>query len=296
MTDYLELAVREDVDALREAERRLALLRMPFLTEKPEERGRPGKPEEQDRPEERKRPERPGDLKRAGKTGEGRRSAGPSPAKSSVSALAERQAALDSEEGEIPASAGALLLEQLWRWEAPARRDRETAPDSGSFPDLSPASFPGGDREDPWSAFTVWDREDPQSALPIWDREDPKSAFAAWNREDPWSAFAAWGREDPEEGQPSLLDQLEQAERAVAAGRTLAGPATGGSGSEESTGSQGLRPPERGIPSQPDYGDGGWAVPPGGESARQEGEDLARQIDRAFQRDARRYDGGFFLY
>lgn len=227
MTDYLELAVREDADALREAERRLALPRTPFPAEKTTERGRPGEPEEQERTEEQKGP---GGPKRAGKAGE-ERLAVPAPAKS---------------------SAGALLLEQLWSWEAPVQGEtgREKAAD------LDPVPFPGGDREDSWSAFAAW---------------------------------------DPEEGRSALLDQLEQAERAAETGRVLNGPAAGHS-PEGSDGARDPRPPERGLPPRPDDPGGGWTGASGRETARQEGEDLARQIDRAFQRDARRYDGGFFLY
>ncbi len=236
MTDYLELAVREDADALWEAERRLALLRTPFLAEKTTERGRPGEPEEQERPEEQKGPEGP---KRAEKAWEGRLAV-PSHAKS---------------------SAGALLLEQLWRREAPVQGETggETAPGPDPVPDLNQALFPGGDRE------------------------------------DPWSAFAAWDREGPEEGRSALLDQLKQAERAAETGRVPDGPAAGHS-PEGRAGARSPRPPERGSPLQPDGPGGGWTGAPGRETARQEGEDLARQIDRAFQRDARRYDGGFFLY
>ncbi len=269
MTDDLELAVREDADALREAERRLALLRMPFLVERTVERGRPGQPEEQERPGERRRTERPEGLRRAGKAGEGR-SDGPSPAESSAGALAERQAALDSGEGEISVSAGALLLEQLWRWEVPARgergreavRSRETAPGPSPIPDPGPILFPGGD----------------------------------WEQEAHRDVLAALDREDPEEGRSALLDQLEQAERAAEVNWTLGGLAAGRSEPVGSAGSPGMRLPEQGLPPQPDGPGGGWTGSPGRETARQEGEDLARQIDRAFQRDARRYDGGFFLY
>lgn len=293
MTDYLELAVREDADALREAERRLALLRMPFLVGKTVEQGRPGRPEEQERPGELRRPERPGSLKRARKTGEGSPD-GTSPAKSSAGALAERQAVLDSGEGESPVSAGALLLEQLWRWETPVRRERgrkaargrETAPGSGLVPDPDPVLFPGGDR----------DQEIPRDVPAGLDREDPWSAFSIWNREAPRSAFAVWDWENQKEERPALLDQLEQAERAAEVNWALGGRFDGRSGPAESAGSPGPRPPEQGFLPRPDGPGGGWTGFPGRETARQEGEDLARQIDRAFQRDARRYDGGFFLY
>lgn len=288
MTDYLELAIREDADALREAERQLALLRMPFLAEKTAERERPGQPEERERTEELRRTERPEGLKKIGKTGEGRRSAGPSPVKSLTGALAEREAALDSGEGEGPVSAGALLLEQLWRWEVPVRgkRGRETTPDSGPVPDPSPVMLPGGDRE----------QEARRDVPTVWDREDPWSAFAVWDRGDLWNSFSIWDREGLEEGQSALLDQLEQAERAAEVNWALGGRFDGRSGPAESAGAPGPRPTEQGLPPQTDGPGGGWTGFPGRETARQEGEDLARQIDRAFQRDARRYDGGFFLY
>ena len=41
---------------------------------------------------------------------------------------------------------------------------------------------------------------------------------------------------------------------------------------------------------------GGTAAPSGGTAAPAAEREQARNLDRIFQRDSRRYDGGFFLY
>ena len=39
----------------------------------------------------------------------------------------------------------------------------------------------------------------------------------------------------------------------------------------------------------------GWQLPEGG-TVQSAGQNWAEEVDRAFRRDSRRYDGGFFLY
>ena len=95
-----------------------------------------------------------------------------------------------------------------------------------------------------------------------------------------------------ERGLP-LAVQLERLDRAVASG---GGPAEGGSG-----GRQALVPllPGRRTAgarlSGAEVPGGDWSGA-GGELPSSGGTDWVEQADRAFRRDSRRYDGGFYLY
>ncbi len=95
---------------------------------------------------------------------------------------------------------------------------------------------------------------------------------------------------------PALLEQLEYTERAVFAGLSVVGTGRRSKVSAFSSALEGRRvaagslqaaaePPEAFEGSPGRRSDSPWSE-----------EDLAARVDRSFQRDARRYDNGFFLY
>ncbi len=112
--------------------------------------------------------------------------------------------------------------------------------------------------------------------------------------ESPWSAFAVW-EEGAANARPALLEQMERAERSADA-----------AGFEAQTGRARApgRTPEAsavqraagGFPAPEERADASWTASGPRDSGRWSEEDLAVRLDRSFQRDGRRYDGGFYFY
>lgn len=276
MTDYLELAAREDADVLLEAERRLAVLRLPF------------------RQEER---EQPAGDRAAEAVGETARQAG---AGDLAEEALEMEAHLPGEavrvrrEGAEPAGLVTKVYggaEELRRLAVPAALWSAVAAVRGlEGPERAPAHPETGEDTD---------AETPQAG----ERTEERLPAA----------------EQTEAGAFPLLAELAQAERAARAVQTAravswnagtvqagdaAGPSAGTAGRRGTAGTAwGLAGPGEpgwsGLPDGQGTGRGGasgWESPFGRETVPRSREDMAEEIDQAFQRDARRYDGGFFLY
>ena len=93
-----------------------------------------------------------------------------------------------------------------------------------------------------------------------------------------------------------LLEQLQRLERAAAFSPPAAGQAAGQRGGSfplalSKSGGGSLFPNLEDLPGQSAGGEPAAALPLSGG-----GLDWAQQADRAFRRDSRRYDGGFYLY
>ncbi len=289
MTDYLELAAREDADVLLKAERRLAVLR---LLSRQEER------------------ERPAGDRAAEAGGETARQAGTGDL---AEEALEMEAHLPGEavrarrEGAVPAGPVAKVYgeaEELRRLAVPAAGSLWSAVAAArglEGPERAPAHPETGEGTD---AEMRRGAETPQAG----DRTEELLQMA----------------EQTEAGALPLLAELAQAERAARAVQTAravswnAGTARAGDAAGPSAGTAWRRgatgtawdpagpgePGWRGLPGGAGTGRGGasgwkeagWESPFGRETVPRSREDMAEEIDRAFQRDARRYDGGFFLY
>ena len=133
--------------------------------------------------------------------------------------------------------------------------------------------------------------EGPGPGGPLPERDAPLPGPDA-----PWDSVPA-DREhalDRRTGQVPLLEELERLERAA---NSIPGPGaalrqTGGSDLSAGTWSRGGRAPFPVDETAPPIwtGPGARASSPAGEL------DRAELVDRAFRRDSRRYDGGFYLY
>ncbi len=302
MTDYLELAAGEDVDVLLEAERRGGLLRLSLRSEAgPEGDGR----------------------RRGDRAAEG--DALPEQARRSKSAGLRNQ--LDRElraEAEAPARVEAgedALPEQVRRsgsaglWNRPDRELRaeaeaRTRVEAGE--DALPEQVRRSGRAGLWNRPNRELREEAEArtrveagedALPeqvrksgsagLWGRLDRglRAEDALPDPESPWSAYAVWDAEKNGAGtRPALLEQLERAKRTAEA----AGFGTPWARAAGRTPEAAARQTAEGFPALEARGDGLRTLPRSFD--RWPEEDLAAEIDRSFQRDGRRYDGGFYLF
>lgn len=168
-------------------------------------------------------------------------------------------------------------------------RERGAAEEGRDGPLLSPAG--GGSRENRWEGLPL---------LPVADM----AVLAAGGTPSPWRDAL-----EAAEGRCALLEQLERLERAVVppaaegmgrasargrntweqgAGNRLSGPLSPLSPPDGGTELAGL--PEAAGGTALRSGPGARAQLPGGAA------DWAEQVDLAFRRDSRRYDGGFYLY
>ncbi len=288
MTDYLELAAGEDVDVLLEAERRGGVPRLSLRSEAgPEGDGRTERDRRGGSVSPGDRPDR-GLLAEAPAPTEAGGDVLPKPVRQSGSAgLWDRPDRALRAEASSPAHAearGDALTEQarrsgsagLWNRLSRVLRAEEENPvrtETGGDP-LPEQVRQSGD-------VGLWDRLSralrTEDALP-----DPES---------PWSAYAARDTEkDGADARPALLEQLERAERtAEAAGFGTPRGRAAGRNPEAAA-----RQTAESFPALEARGDGRWTLPRS--FSRRPEEDLAAEIDRSFQRDGRRYDGGFYLF
>lgn len=145
-------------------------------------------------------------------------------------------------------------------------------------------------------------RENRREGLPLLPAAD-MAALAAGETPSPWRDAL-----EAAEGRCALLEQLERLERAAAlpeaearrsaargrsvweqgAGNRLNGPLSPLSAPDGVTAPAGLPEAAEGVALR--SGPGARAQFPGGAA------DWAEQVDLAFRRDSRRYDGGFYLY
>lgn len=278
MTDYLELAAREDADVLLEAERRLAVLRLLF------------------RQEEREQPAGDRAAEAAGKA-------------------ARRAGAGD-------------LAEEALEMEAHLPGEAVRVRQEGAEP-AGPVTEAYGEAEELRRLAAAPTAESLRSAA-AGELEGPEHAPAHPETGEDAGAERRGGVEHPQAGErteePPLLAELTRAARAVQTARMVsrnAGTAYAGGAAGPSAGTAGRRGAVGAAwdPAGPERS--GWGGLPGGEGPVRGGpsdwneagweeavrespfvrgtgprgrEDMAEEIDRAFQRDARRYDGGFFLY
>jgi len=327
LTDYLELAAGEDVDVLLEAERRGGVLRLSLRSEAgPEEDGRRrgAQAAEGDARTDRTAGTA-GTAARAPARTEAGEDALPKLARRSGSASLRNQ--LDRElraETEAPArvEAGGETLPELVRRSGSAslrnQLDRELRAEAktpaqveaGEYTLLEQVRRSGSaglrnqlDRELRAEAKTPARTAAGEDALPelvrrsggtgLWDRlsRGLRAEDALPDPESPWSAYAVWDAEkDSADARPALLEQLERAERtAEAAGFGAPGVRAAGRTLEAAA-----RQTAESFPALEARGDGRWAL--SSSFDRRPEEDLAAEIDRSFQRDGRRYDGGFYLF
>ena len=201
--------------------------------------------------------------------------------------------------------------------ERPERPGQERLPDPGGLAplDVYPGrGSPGVAREKGWTALSVqpappWE-EAPQSSRGT--ERTPDSPSAAELRlpllekvqrsEDIWETVAQGGFFRPLEtavtgGQRDLWSGGRAGSHSSALEES-ADLWSGGRGGSRSSALEEPADPWRGLRGDSEAAEGGepWLSQAGRRSGEAERFALAEQVDRAFQRDSRRYDGGFFLY